>query len=136
MQKRSAKQTGTKWYGNGLPDWWELQYFGHLTGTDPNADPDHDGASNLDEWVAGTDPLNPTSNLRALAPGSNTAAGFIVHWPSVAGKFYRVERSTNLVNGFDSVVRTNIAATPPFNSEPDSAMLPGNSRYYRIQVEP
>ena len=20
---------------NGLPDWWELQYFGHLTGTDP-----------------------------------------------------------------------------------------------------
>ena len=32
---------------NGLPDWWELQYFGHLTGTDPNADPDHDGMSNL-----------------------------------------------------------------------------------------
>ena len=36
--------------GNGLPDWWELKYFGVLTGTDPNADPDHDGVSNLHEY--------------------------------------------------------------------------------------
>lgn len=46
--------------GNGLPDWWELEYFGHLTGTDPNADPDHDGMSNLQEWLAGTNPTNAT----------------------------------------------------------------------------
>jgi subtilisin family serine protease len=122
--------------GNGLPDWWEMQYFGRLTRTDPNADPDRDGASNLAEWIAGTDPLDPTSNLHSLVPGSKPAAGFIVQWPSVAGKFYRVERSTNLITGFDSVVRTNIAATPPVNSEPDSAALPGSSRYYRIEIEP
>ena len=47
--------------GNGLPDWWELEYFGHLTGTDPNADPDHDGMSNLAEWIAGTNPTNAAS---------------------------------------------------------------------------
>ena len=28
--------------GSGLPDWWEIKYFGHL-GVNPNADPDGDG---------------------------------------------------------------------------------------------
>ena len=41
--------------GNGLPDWWEIQYFG-TNGVDPNADPDGDGLSNLQEYQAGTDP--------------------------------------------------------------------------------
>jgi hypothetical protein len=121
--------------GNGLPDWWESQYFGHLTGTDPNADPDGDGASNLAEWVAGTDPQNPTSCLRAFIPTPKPASGFVVQWPSVAGKTYQLERATNLVIGFDSVVRTNIAATPPFNSEPDTDQVPSSSRYYRVEVE-
>jgi hypothetical protein len=41
--------------GNGLPDAWELQHFGHL-GVDPNADPDGDGFTNLQEYQNGTDP--------------------------------------------------------------------------------
>jgi len=40
---------------NGLPIAWEMQNFGH-TGVDPNADPDHDGMSNLQEYLAGTNP--------------------------------------------------------------------------------
>src|SRR5262249_19653115 len=31
--------------GDGLPDWWEVQYFGNLTQT-TNGDPDADGLSN------------------------------------------------------------------------------------------
>jgi subtilisin family serine protease len=120
--------------GNGLPDWWEQQYFGKL-GVDPSGDPDHDGASNLAESVAGTDPLDPNSSLRIVIPPPGSSAGFLVQWTSVAGKSYRLERSTSLVTGFDSVVRTNIAATPPINSELDSAALPSNARYYRVQVE-
>ena len=60
---------------NGLLDPWEMQYFGHL-GVDPNADPDHDGRSNLQEMLAGTNPLlgdsphpadmNPTNNAIAI----------------------------------------------------------------------
>jgi hypothetical protein len=41
--------------GNGLGDDWETRYFGAL-GVDPNADPDRDGASNLREFLEGTDP--------------------------------------------------------------------------------
>lgn len=41
--------------GHGLPDWWQQKFFGSL-GTDPNADPDHDGWSNLREYLSGTNP--------------------------------------------------------------------------------
>lgn len=41
--------------GNGLPDWWQMKYFGRL-GNDPGFDPDHDGWSNLQEYIRGTDP--------------------------------------------------------------------------------
>ena len=120
---------------NGLPDWWELQYFGHLTGTDPNADADHDGMSNLAEWLAGTTPTNASSCLQLIAIPSNNPNVFVVSWPSVAGKYYRLERATNLLTGFNSVVQTNIAATAPTNTVTDPAILPGNTRLYRVGVE-
>jgi subtilisin family serine protease len=120
---------------NGLPDWWELQYFGHLTGSDPNADADHDGMSNLAEWLAGTNPTNASSCLQLIAIPSNNPNAFVVSWPSVAGKYYRLERATNLLTGFNSVVQTNIAATAPTNTVTDTAVLSGNDRFYRVGVE-
>ncbi len=118
---------------NGLPDWWELLYFGHLTGTDPNADPDHDGMNNLAEWIAGTNPTNAASVLRASVV-SNSPSGVVVSWSSVAGKTYWLARSTNLLTGF-STISTNIAATAPTNTLTDTAILPVNTRFYRVGVE-
>jgi subtilisin family serine protease len=120
---------------NGLPDWWELQYFGHLTGTVAGADADHDGMSNLAEWLAGTDPTNASSYLRAMALPFASSNAFVVRWPSVAGKYYRLERATNLLTGFNSVVLTNIAATAPTNTVTDTTVLPGKARFYRVGVE-
>jgi subtilisin family serine protease len=113
---------------NGLPDWWELQYFGHLTGTDPNADPDHDGMNNLAEWIAGTNPTNAASVLRLTLVSATNANNIVVGWSSVAGKNYWLQRSTNLETGFNSVVGTNIAATAPSNILSDTAVLPGTTR--------
>lgn len=122
--------------GNQLPDWWEQAYFGHLTGTDPNDDADLDGASNLGEWLAGTDPTNPNSSLRLISVTSGPGSGTILRWASEPGKYYRLERATNLLAGFTTVVRTNIAATTPINSEPDPAPLPpGSKRFYRVRLE-
>jgi hypothetical protein len=45
---------------NGLPDSWELAYFGNLT-NNAAGDYDGDGVSNLDEFWEGTDPTNPFS---------------------------------------------------------------------------
>ncbi len=41
--------------GSGMPDWWQLQWFGQ-TGVDPYGDDDHDGWSNLQEYQNGTNP--------------------------------------------------------------------------------
>jgi hypothetical protein len=65
--------------GHGLPNAWQMMYFGHL-GVDPNADPDGDGASNLEEYLAGTNPLDNTDFLRitsqscVFGPGSTTVS--------------------------------------------------------------
>jgi hypothetical protein len=40
--------------GDGIPDWWEQQYFGSMTNCAPDADPDGDGMPNLLEYLAAT----------------------------------------------------------------------------------
>ena len=47
--------------GNGLPNDWERRWFLQETGTDPDADPDGDGQTNLEEFQNGTNPLDPKS---------------------------------------------------------------------------
>lgn len=42
---------------SGLPDWWEELYFEEL-GQDPEADPDGDGLTNLEEYEQNSDPTN------------------------------------------------------------------------------
>ena len=49
--------TGT----NGLPNIWQINNFGTL-GVDPNADPDSDHLSNLQEYQLGTNPNNPDTD--------------------------------------------------------------------------
>ena len=46
--------------GNGIPDWWELKYFGNLNQT-ADGDYDGDGVSNIDEYREGTIPNNANS---------------------------------------------------------------------------
>jgi subtilisin family serine protease len=122
--------------GNGLPDWWEQQFFGQLTGTNPNADPDRDGESNLAEFLAGTNPTNSSSALRLTALRAAGTNGVVLEWSGVAGRNYRLLRATNLLNGIYSLVRTNLAATPPLNTVTDAAPANTGPRYYRLELEP
>jgi hypothetical protein len=46
--------------GTGMPDWWQLQYFGNLNQI-PTGDYDGDGVDNLDEYLEGTNPTNAAS---------------------------------------------------------------------------
>lgn len=121
---------------NGLPDWWELQYFGHLTGTNPNTDPDGDGASNLAEFLSGTDPTNPSSVLRLSALPSGIKDHIKLQWPSVAGRYYRLLNSTNLLTGFATIIQTNLVATPPLNTFTNTSPSDAKTTFYRLQLEP
>ncbi len=41
-----------------LPDWWEWRYF-HSLAVDPNTDSDQDGYTNMQEYLNGSDPVDP-----------------------------------------------------------------------------
>ncbi|MBK8475711.1 MAG: hypothetical protein IPL39_05210 [Opitutaceae bacterium] len=80
--------------GDGISDLWEQRY---PTAGSPIADPDGDGASNLAESVAGTDPFNSASGFRGTV--SNVSDGTIrLRWPSIQHKRYQIEASTDLRN--------------------------------------
>jgi hypothetical protein len=119
--------------GGGLPDAWQIQYFGH-TGIDPADDPDHDGLSNRAEFVAGTSPTDPKSQFDVLDVAADPLGGVRVAWSSVAGRFYTLQRSGDLLTGFTDV-QTHVAATPPQNSVRDSGATGLGPFFYRVVVE-
>jgi hypothetical protein len=83
---------------NGLPIAWELTYFG-TTNVNPNADPDHDGQSNLQEYLAGTDPTDANSVLRITNFGilSDTVTTLLV-WTSVPTRNYHIQATPTLIS--------------------------------------
>lgn len=81
--------------GNGLPDGWELIYFGS-GGAAPTADADNDGTSNLMEYLAGTNPLDPSKTFRPEI--SNEVEVFTITIPTITGRDYKVWISTDLQN--------------------------------------
>ena len=54
---------------DGLSDGWEQLYFGNLTQTGTD-DPDHDGLSNAEELLAGTDPTKADTDGDGLMDGT------------------------------------------------------------------
>ena len=85
--------------GNGLPDPWEMLKFGH-TGVDPNADPDHDGVKNKDEYLADTDPNDGNDSLRIMEYTRDATMYTILGWTSRPTRLYLIERNTVIGNLF------------------------------------
>ncbi len=59
--KEAMEQGGVPYDDDGdrLFDLWERYYFRSPAACDPNADPDNDGLTNLEEYADGTNPLDP-----------------------------------------------------------------------------
>jgi sialate O-acetylesterase len=86
--------------GDGIPDVWRAFYFGG-DGTTTNrdsaaaADYDGDGMSNLQEYQAGTSPVDALSVLKLS--GGISGNYIDLSFSSVAGHRYRLETSASLV---------------------------------------
>jgi hypothetical protein len=88
--------------GNGAPDGWELLYFGTIGGN-LNGDSDHDGVSDLAEYIAGTSPTDPSDVFRlySTATGNNQVQiSFDTRLAQGVGyegrtRYYALETATN-----------------------------------------
>jgi hypothetical protein len=85
---------------DGLPVAWLLQNFG-TTNVNVNADPDLDGQSNGQEYLAGTDPNSAASLLKitAITRGTPAPASTVINWNAVATRFYAVQARPSLASG-------------------------------------
>jgi hypothetical protein len=82
---------------NGISDVWELL---HEEAIDPAGDADGDGQTNLQEFIAGTNPMSAAESFGAPSLAYNSTAGQIdVSWPSVAGKRYQLQKCEDLAAG-------------------------------------
>ncbi len=120
-------------YGDGIPDSWRLRYFGTIYNylSVSNADADGDGYDNWHEYVAGTDPTDPTDHLNAAAGQVPANQPGYIQWPSVAGKQYAVQRSIALFppNWVNVGTFTGTGETMQFNDT-----VAGKNYFYRVQV--
>jgi len=129
-----GNRTGSSW-GDGIPDTWRLIYFGAISNllSAADLDADGDGASNWQEYVAGTNPMDPTSvlTLTPVAPAPN----FSLQWPSVPGKTYMVQSAVSLFSTNWTIMASNLPGTGQLMqlSDPNLPAPPG--RFYRVQVQ-
>ena len=86
--------------GDGLPDAWErivasqLGIGGGLAGIDGSGDADHDGLSNLDEYLAGTYAFDPADGL-ALRLLRVDADASVAEFLAISGRTYEVQSSAD-----------------------------------------
>lgn len=98
-------------------------------------DSDGDGLNDWEEVYCGTSPTNKADVLKALFGEVDPAGGVIVvKWPSADGRFYSLERTTNLLEIF-SAIASNLPATPPENSYTDTPVNITSPHFYRIETE-
>ena len=107
--------------GDGLPDQWEARYVRRLSDISAAGDHDGDGVADFDEYIAGTSPIDPLDRL-TIQPGLS-----VLSWPSVSGRLYRVEFSSNLATW--AIASGDIAASVPTNTHPIAP-----EGFYRISV--
>jgi hypothetical protein len=122
---------------DGMPDYWELEY-GLNPGdpTDAARDNDQDGFTNVQEFTAGTDPLNAAGDLRidGITAFNGAATPLAIRFTANAHKSYTVQYRTNLDPGTSWQKLSDVAA--PENTTAEVVLDPDaykeNSRFYRI----
>ncbi len=117
--------------GDGIPNSFDLDPFDPA---DAGQDPDGDGFTNLQEYLAGTNPSNSTSALRitAIAREGNDIR---LTWMTVGGKTNALERSTQSLTNYAAIfaITNTIAGTTNFT---DIGAASLSNAFYRVRLVP
>ena len=122
--------------GDGLPDDWEL-----ANGLNPysaagpdgaNGDPDGDGSTNLQEYLAGTDPHDSRSFLK-IDSVSLLSGAAAIRFTRVAGRSYSVQYRNSLATGsWQKLADVPAASTTATVQVSDPSAGGATSRFYRL----
>ena len=112
---------------DGIADEWEIEQFGNLSQSSPASNADGDPWTDLEEFIAGTDPWDPDSKFQISATTAES-----ISWQAVQGKTYRVLSTEDLTQEW-GVEATGLQGIPPqssyfFSTEPDQ-------KFFKIEVE-
>ena len=131
--------------GDGISDWWRRQYFGG-TGATTNrqscaaCDPDGDGFSNLQEFLAGTDPTSGASSLR-ITSLVETGLDVFVTWTMGSGRTNALQAtagdaSGNYSNNFTDIFTVTNTVGTVTNYLDAGGATNSPSRFYRVRLVP
>jgi subtilisin family serine protease len=123
---------------DGIPDWWMLAHFGHATGMKSDLsragdDPDGDGASNFEEYVAGTDPLDASSYFYLSPRLVNSKC--TISFPSTVSRLYTLFRQVELGprRWLEVTGQVDVPGTGETLELSDNNAC-SQSRFYRVRV--
>ena len=116
--------------GDGLPDAWEVLY-GTTTSLSPSEDPDGDGQSNRDEYVAGTNPSSGSNVIRLRVVSVSPAT---LEFNGKAGRSYTLERMVGASGSEWQEVQVIGPVAADGVVQVTDAGAPVNRGIYRLQV--
>jgi hypothetical protein len=126
-----SDRSASSW-NDSVSDLWRLRWFGSATDLRSSAgtDADLDGRSNLDEFRAGTNPMNLRSRL--ALDSIRTAAGIQLRFPTGLGRTYIIECAPQLGSPW----------VPIFTNAGDGGLREftdpaagGGHRFYRVRAQ-
>jgi hypothetical protein len=122
--------------GDGMADGWENFYHLDPEQDDGAADFDYDGFTNWQEFIAGTDPTNPTDWLRlqsSLAAGADGSPEVHLEFTAVSNKTYTVLWSDAAFGGaWSNLVHLAAAPTNRLVVVTNAVPAPASGRFYRL----
>jgi hypothetical protein len=116
---------------DGIPDEWENAFGLDLRDpTDAQKDKDNDGFTNLQEYLAGTNPTDPGSFLKVT--GTVVANDLHLGFSAVSGKTYRIDYRDDLIGAQWQLLRTITNAIGTVDVMDNTPR--GAQRFYRIVI--
>lgn len=117
---------------DGISNAWREQYFGRDFRYDSRAhalsDPDRDGADNGQEFLAGSDPLDPTSGFRV-----EIRALPEIRFPAVPGVKYRILRRRSIDDPSPAILQETTASSDSIRFIDETVDASPNASFYLVE---